>query len=230
MRQREICKHQVCNHCGGRFGMVTHRWWGNKFCKSGVRPGSGQIAGWELTGTCRAFKDGSHGQAPHLQHRIQASGRPGIHCGRDPACAGEAPRPVPQSYPHLGREVRSWRLLFPDLARSRMVDGPNRLWVADITYIAIDAGFVYLAAILDAWSRRVVGYAISRSIDARLAIAALKAAIRARSLRHGRRDHSRAISMSSRLLAEKGWWKSSLHRPRRAVQKSSAGDEPLLAL
>jgi hypothetical protein len=33
MRQREICKHQVCNHCGGRFGMVTHRWWGNKFCK-----------------------------------------------------------------------------------------------------------------------------------------------------------------------------------------------------
>jgi putative transposase len=120
--------------------------------------------------------------------------------------------------------------IFPDLARSRMVDGPNRLWVADITYIAIDAGFVYLAAILDAWSRRVVGYAISRSIDARLAIAALKAAIRARSLRHGRRDHSRAISMSSRLLAEKGWWKSSLHRPRRAVQKSSAGDEPLLAL
>jgi len=40
------------------------------------------------------------------------------------------------------------------------VDGPNQLWVADITYIAIGAGFVYLAAILDAWSRRVVGYAI----------------------------------------------------------------------
>jgi transposase InsO family protein len=55
----------------------------------------------------------------------------------------------------------------------------NQLWVADITYIAIGAGFVYLAAILDAWSRRVVGYAISRSTDARLAIAALKAAVRA---------------------------------------------------
>src|SRR6516162_9591817 len=64
--------------------------------------------------------------------------------------------------------------IFPDLARDRIVDGPNQLWVADITYIAIGAGFVYLAAILDAWSRRVVGYAISRSIDARLAIAALK--------------------------------------------------------
>jgi transposase InsO family protein len=52
----------------------------------------------------------------------------------------------------------------------------NQLWVADITYITIEAGFVYLAVILDAWSRRVVGYAISRSIDARLAIAALKSA------------------------------------------------------
>ena len=50
--------------------------------------------------------------------------------------------------------------IFPDLARDRIVDGPNQLWVADITYIAIGAGFVYLAAILDAWSRRVVGYAI----------------------------------------------------------------------
>jgi transposase InsO family protein len=58
--------------------------------------------------------------------------------------------------------------------------GPNQLWVADITYIAIAAGFVYLAAILDAWSRRVVGYAISRRVDARLALAALRAAIESR--------------------------------------------------
>jgi len=33
MRQPQVCKHQVCDHCGGRFGMVTHRWWGSKFCK-----------------------------------------------------------------------------------------------------------------------------------------------------------------------------------------------------
>ena len=67
--------------------------------------------------------------------------------------------------------------IFPDLARDRILDGPNRALMAAITYIAIAAGFVYMAAILDAWSRRVVGYAISRSIDARLAVAALKAAI-----------------------------------------------------
>jgi hypothetical protein len=41
-----------------------------------------------------------------------------------------------------------------------VLDAPNQLWVADITYIAIAVGFVYLAAILDAWSRRVAGYAI----------------------------------------------------------------------
>jgi putative transposase len=70
--------------------------------------------------------------------------------------------------------------IFPDLAKNMTPNGPNQLWVADITYVAITTGFVYLAAILDAWSRRVVGYAISRSIDARLVVAALKAAISAR--------------------------------------------------
>jgi transposase InsO family protein len=47
-------------------------------------------------------------------------------------------------------------------------NGPNQLWVADITYVAIIEGFAYVALILDAWSRWAVGYAISRSIDVRL--------------------------------------------------------------
>ena len=80
--------------------------------------------------------------------------------------------------------------IFHDLVRHRTLDGLNQVWVADITYIAIAAGFVYMAAILDAWSRRVVGYAISRSIDARSAIAALKAAIRARQPPKGCIHHS----------------------------------------
>jgi putative transposase len=100
--------------------------------------------------------------------------------------------------------------IFPDLARDRIVGGPNQLWVADITYIAIGAGFVYLAAILDAWSRRVVGYAISRSIDARLAIAALKAAIRARQpprgcIHHSDRGSQYACEAYRKLLAEHGF-------------------------
>ena len=70
--------------------------------------------------------------------------------------------------------------IYPDLAKDVVPDRPNQLWVADLTYVAIPGGFVYLAAILDAWSRKVVGYAISRSMDARIAVAALKAAIRNR--------------------------------------------------
>lgn len=67
--------------------------------------------------------------------------------------------------------------IFPNLAESFIPTGPNQLWVSDLTYVAIAAGFVYVAVILDAWSRRVVGYAISRRIDTRLALAALHAAI-----------------------------------------------------
>ena len=79
----------------------------------------------------------------------------------------------------------------------------------DITYIAIAAGFVYMAAILDAWSRRVVGYAISRSIDARLAVAALKAAIRARQppkgcIHHSDRGSQYASEVYRGLLADHG--------------------------
>ena len=68
--------------------------------------------------------------------------------------------------------------IFPDRTRElAVVDGPNQLWVADLTYVAIAVGFVYVALIMDAWSRRIVGYAIGRRIDARLTLAALDAAI-----------------------------------------------------
>ena len=70
--------------------------------------------------------------------------------------------------------------IYPNRTTELAIDGPNQLWVADITYVAIVDGFVYVAVILDAWSRRVVGYAISRSIDVRLTLAALNAAIERR--------------------------------------------------
>jgi putative transposase len=67
--------------------------------------------------------------------------------------------------------------IFPNLAKDVAPTGPNQLWVSDITYVALPSRFVYVAIILDAWSRLIVGYAIGRSIDARLTVAALKAAI-----------------------------------------------------
>jgi putative transposase len=79
---------------------------------------------------------------------------------------------------------------FPNLATHIAPTGPDQLWVADITYVAIAGGFAYVAVILDAWSRRVVGYAISRSIDARLTLAALVAAIEGRKPPPGCVHHS----------------------------------------
>jgi len=70
--------------------------------------------------------------------------------------------------------------IFPNLARETVPDGPDQLWVADITYVAIPAGFVDVAVILDAWSRKVVGYAIAKSIDVRLTLAALHSAVEKR--------------------------------------------------
>ena len=54
--------------------------------------------------------------------------------------------------------------IFPDLAKDVVLERSNQLWVADLTYVAIPGGFVYLAAILDAWSRKAIGYTISRSM------------------------------------------------------------------
>jgi putative transposase len=80
--------------------------------------------------------------------------------------------------------------IFPNLARGFIPTAADQLWVADITYIAIARGFVYLAVILDAWSRRVVGYALGRQIDTRLTLAALRAAINTRHPAPGLIHHS----------------------------------------
>ena len=70
--------------------------------------------------------------------------------------------------------------IFPNLYRNVIPAKPDLVWVADITYIRIAIGFCYLAVILDACSRKVVGYAISMRIDTPLALAALQAAIHSR--------------------------------------------------
>jgi putative transposase len=68
-----------------------------------------------------------------------------------------------------------------DLVRRNFTaEGPNQLWVADITYIPTAAGFLFLAIVLDAWSRRVIGWAMANSLHASIVVAALDMAIGAR--------------------------------------------------
>ncbi len=99
--------------------------------------------------------------------------------------------------------------VFPNLYRNVIPARPDLVWVADITYIRIETGFCYLAAVLDACSRKVVGYAISRHIDTPLTIAALKAAVNNRHPAPGCIHHSdRGVQYASTLyrnaLAEAG--------------------------
>jgi transposase InsO family protein len=66
---------------------------------------------------------------------------------------------------------------YPNLTKGMLVGCLNQVWLSDITYIRIRTGFVYLAAILDAFSRKVIGYAVSMSLDTSLTLEALKMAI-----------------------------------------------------
>jgi putative transposase len=69
----------------------------------------------------------------------------------------------------------------PDLVKREFVaDGPNQLWVADMTYVPTWAGFIYLAIVLDVWSRRIVGWAIGEDMTTELVLAALNMALQQR--------------------------------------------------
>lgn len=80
--------------------------------------------------------------------------------------------------------------IYPNLYAGAELSAPDQAWVADITYIRIALGFVYLAVILDAWSRKVVGWALSQRIDTELTLAALRSAITTRHPAPGCIHHS----------------------------------------
>ena len=80
--------------------------------------------------------------------------------------------------------------IYPNLTKNLVVSTINQLWVSDITYIRILTGFVYLAAILDACSRKAVGYALAETLHDELALAALRMAINNRHPPEGCIHHS----------------------------------------
>jgi putative transposase len=99
--------------------------------------------------------------------------------------------------------------VYPNLAGSMELTGIDQLWIADITYIRLETEFVYLAVVLDAFSRRVIGWALDRALEDDLAIAALNMAFRRRSPPEGLTHHSdRGVQYASNdytgLLKEHG--------------------------
>lgn len=79
--------------------------------------------------------------------------------------------------------------VYPNLARALVLTDINQLWVADITYIRLQRQFIYLAAVLDAYSRRCIGWALARYLDARLSLAALQMALQTRRFSAGQLTH-----------------------------------------
>ena len=82
------------------------------------------------------------------------------------------------------------RRVYPNLARALTLTGINQLWVADITYVRLETEFVYLAVILDAFSRRVIGWALDRTLEDELTLAALRMALESRRPAPGLVHHS----------------------------------------
>jgi transposase InsO family protein len=80
--------------------------------------------------------------------------------------------------------------IYPNLAEGLVVTSIDQLWVADITYIRLQVEFIYLAVLLDAFSRRCLGWALRRSLEAALALEALHMALRRRQPKPGLVHHS----------------------------------------
>jgi transposase InsO family protein len=80
--------------------------------------------------------------------------------------------------------------VYPNLAKEMRLSDIDQLWVADITYIRLQTEFVYLAVVLDAFSRRCVGWSLQRSLDATLVLEALHMAVKQRCPRPGLVHHS----------------------------------------
>ena len=115
--------------------------------------------------------------------------------------------------------------VYLNLAVRMQLTGINQLWVADITYIRLQTEFVYLAVVLDAWSRKVVGWALGRSLAAQLTVAALQQAIAYRRPLPGLVHHSdRGVQYACReyvgLLASQGMLPS-MSRPANPYDNAS---------
>jgi transposase InsO family protein len=89
--------------------------------------------------------------------------------------------------------------IYPNLAKDMVLTDINQLWVADITYIRLEVEFVYLAVLLDAFSRSCIGWALQGSLEATLVLEALRMAVKKRHARPGLVHHSdRGVQYASK--------------------------------
>ena len=146
------------------------------YCAWRSRPASARAtADADLTRHIRTIHAGSHGTygAPRVHAELKADGLSvGLkRIARLMRAAGIAGVRRRRSAPITTRQATDHH---PASER------PNELWVADITFLATLAGFLYLAVVLDAWSRRIIGWAFSANLKTRVVLDALDMALAAR--------------------------------------------------
>ena len=138
----------------------------------------------DLTRRIRTIHAGSHGTygAPRVHAELKADslsvGRKRI--ARLMRAAGIAGVSRRRSAPVTTRQARDHHPASDLVRRNFMAERPNALWVADITFLPTLADFLYLAVVLDAWSRRIVGWAFSSDLKTRVVLDALDMALAAR--------------------------------------------------
>lgn len=135
-----------------------------------------------------------------LEYRGYGSRRVADQLGKEgKACGRRRVRRIMREHSLLCQLKRKWvrttdsghgHRRYPNLAKGFETTGLNQLWHSDITYIRLPKGFCYLATVLDAHSRKIVGWHLSKNIDASLALAALRSAISQRQPQEGWIHHS----------------------------------------
>jgi putative transposase len=132
-----------------------------------------------ITDVRRAFP--GHGYRRRVTHELRRRDQPVNHKRVRRAMRAMLLPPAPLRRPWLVAEpdavTGTW---YPNLRAGMVPTACSELWVAEITYVRLERAFVFLAVVLDVFSRKIVGYAIGPTLDARLSLAALDAAIDSR--------------------------------------------------
>ncbi len=151
---------------------------------------------------------GTYG-SPRIHRRLQEDG---VKCGRNRVarlmrendirgkCSGRKFKPKTTDSNHQER-------IFPNKLPDAVIEGPDQVWAADITYISTAEGWVYLATIIDLYSRMIVGWAVDRTLETTLPLAALHMALsrrRAPELHHSDRGCQYASRDYKAVLEEHG--------------------------
>jgi putative transposase len=129
-----------------------------------------------ITDVRRAFP--GHGYRRRVTHELRRRDQPVNHKRVRRAMRAMLLPPAPLRRPWLVAEpdavTGTW---YPNLRAGMVPTACSELWVAEITYVRLERAFVFLAVVLDVFSRKIVGYAIGPTLDARLSLAALDAAM-----------------------------------------------------